>query len=1024
MIQWRNSSLSFWPAQASSGRPYLRSLLIPVWPHLRQAIANDSRRASHLRHQLSRPDTPLPMSALPIEARPARPARPSTQWIEPASKIQPARAADAAAEWPSVRQINPRPSAPDEYIDTNTPSCPATPQYEGPPPFEPWSEGHGGEITGHARRSQGTLCPLPEEELPEEQECGGGGRGSSNKTLQFRFSRSWAALLDYITRKKNAIKEHIKWEDDEMHLAEHTELFALVCCQFGMLFSVGEAAGAYYLQDQGGYTNPVNSTDYHPNKTAHLGDLEWQKLRSARWSPEYRMKSPAATGANICYIACGMAIVCLPNCSGRTIPDVFMLLAVNMIFLGLASFVFHYDGEVLNDWSHRADLTFILVVVGALPYLAINGLWQAYNGKESPPRDLVALITKGCALGIGGYSFVFTEFFYSEEYLVSMGVATVTFNFLSTVLMTRRAVAQTEKRTCVHRWLRGYRPREWPREWPVNCDVEVDVDLDDNGPGGLDEIDWNTWEWRKADCCTNSECSNNTMWPSHETWGAIELALPRFLLNMAIIWIGQQVNARSDVIRNEGWGDKNVTAQWYVDQEKYHSQGDGYIDTAIERRKVYDFLHGSWQFLSALFLMKQTLGIMIATKGKIDDLNIYAGKAEKFGVGQSWAIVVAVYLAWQLEASSTAWIVLWCVASYPGVIFSILLLNSQTMKKRRETAQFTEVNQSRRASGTHQDQELQPLAESLMAPGSTGPGSAAGSYQPLVTAERSYQPKVTFLRASGGVTRLVSRPKSEQVWSLSEVPDDNRNTRLSLPQLPLKPKRVSDKNHRAAPAATPDSSLDASPAPARTRFVDFTNLDTSETKFEKELRPRIDPHFEPTPFHGIIATLQSDDGIGDLMSAKGPDDDDVGGCTTGPVVPVFPEGTSAPPLPPAAAQAPAKRKSKAGIDLAASLLASDGTGPGSTATSYQPPVSLFRDSGGNTRRLSVELPVWSIWKETDSIRRPRRKSEELPVWSISEETDSIRKHRLSLRSRSQDSLRSSLRESDDTPISRKSPPMA
>ena len=69
------------------------------------------------------------------------------------------------------------------------------------------------------------------------------------------------------------------------------------------------------------------------------------------------------------------------------------------------------------------------------------------------------------------------------------------------------------------------------------------------------------------------------------------------------------------------------------------------------------------------------------------------------------------------------------------------------------------------------------------------------------------------------------------------------------------------------------------------RFVDFTNLDAFETKFEKELRPRIDRHFEPTPFNGIIATLQSDDGIGFLMLANGPDDDDGGSRTAGPVVP-------------------------------------------------------------------------------------------------------------------------------------------
>ena len=68
------------------------------------------------------------MSTLPAAPRPARP---STQWIDPATERQPAPAADAAAERPTfnfderppVRRIKPLPSAPDEYIDT-TPKHP------------------------------------------------------------------------------------------------------------------------------------------------------------------------------------------------------------------------------------------------------------------------------------------------------------------------------------------------------------------------------------------------------------------------------------------------------------------------------------------------------------------------------------------------------------------------------------------------------------------------------------------------------------------------------------------------------------------------------------------------------------------------------------------------------------------------------------------------------------------------------------------------------------------------------------
>ena len=68
-------------------------------------------------------------------------------------------------------------------------------------------------------------------------------------------------------------------------------------------------------------------------------------------------------------------------------------------------------------------------------------------------------------------------------------------------------------------------------------------------------------------------------------------------------------------------------------------------------------------------------------------------------------------------------------------------------------------------------------------------------------------------------------------------------------------------------------------------FVDFTNLGAFKTKFETELRPRIDQRFKPIPFGKIIATLQADDGIGDLMMGNRLDGIGVAGRTAGPVVP-------------------------------------------------------------------------------------------------------------------------------------------
>lgn len=86
-----------------------------------------------------------------------------------------------------------------------------------------------------------------------------------------------------------------------------------------------------------------------------------------------------------------------------------------------------------------------------------------------------------------------------------------------------------------------------------------------------------------------------------------------------------------DDVRAEAWGDRNMTTQWYIDLASTPDDAA----TAIERRKFYDYLHASWQFLSALFLMQQTLKIMEATTGKIEDLSIYAGLAETVSVAQS-----------------------------------------------------------------------------------------------------------------------------------------------------------------------------------------------------------------------------------------------------------------------------------------------------------------------------------------------------------------------------------------------------
>jgi len=124
-------------------------------------------------------------------------------------------------------------------------------------------------------------------------------------------------------------------------------------------------------------------------------------------------------------------------------------------------------------------------------------------------------------------SFVFQEALYSWEFLIVMGVASVILNSLSVLVMSRRGVARLEKGTYVTRCLEGYEDRKWDGQ-----DIRP-VSLDDP-----DTIDWSKWKWRPAEDATMCTCY-------HETWSAIEVALPRFALALAIIGVAHLVNIES-----------------------------------------------------------------------------------------------------------------------------------------------------------------------------------------------------------------------------------------------------------------------------------------------------------------------------------------------------------------------------------------------------------------------------------------------------------------------------------------------
>jgi len=86
-----------------------------------------------------------------------------------------------------------------------------------------------------------------------------------------------------------------------------------------------------------------------------------------------------------------------------------------------------------------------------------------------------------------------------------------------------------------------------------------------------------------------------------------------------------------DALRDKGWGDDNLTKQWYLDLDS--TQDD--VDANIETRKRYDYMHGYWHLLTAMFMMQQTLNIIVANSGKIEHLEIYAGFPETLALMQA-----------------------------------------------------------------------------------------------------------------------------------------------------------------------------------------------------------------------------------------------------------------------------------------------------------------------------------------------------------------------------------------------------
>lgn len=485
-----------------------------------------------------------------------------------------------------------------------------------------------------------------------------------------------------------------------------TQLTTLFCSQLGMLVPVGFAWYAYYLQDEG-YVSPINNAAYHPANITGLDAMDENKLRSERWSPHYFLKSPAAAGSNSCFVVCAAGILIVnPVLNGVNNSDVATLMAFMMILLGMASYSFHRDGDVLDSWAHRADVTFMMMVVGAAPFFALNGLWQSWSGTAPVARDPVPLLTKAAAVTLSAYclarqpeaSIIFGG---TENFILVTASTAVVLNNISMFIIVRRAAAAVAQEPFLRRLFGAFETeaaRDERQRLPENVDWDSSTYKNNRNKRGhlqyaVRSTQHEGWPYRDAlGWLGQTHRGPLRSYLYHETWAALGHALSRGLLGISTIVLAIRANDESDALRDKGWGDDNLTKQWYLDLDS--TQDD--VDANIETRKRYDYMHGYWHLLTAMFMMQQTLNIIVANSGKIEHLEIYAGFPETLAFMQAWAILLLVWLALHLDVNSEIYFALAVIIAVPGGLLSYWAIRKKwpthdDSKERIERAGIKEI---------------------------------------------------------------------------------------------------------------------------------------------------------------------------------------------------------------------------------------------------------------------------------------------------------------------------------------------
>jgi hypothetical protein len=298
--------------------------------------------------------------------------------------------------------------------------------------------------------------------------------------------------------------------------------------------------------------------------TAYRGD----EVGRMQYTPTTALgfAEPFAAGSNLSYFLAGVGLFVMPFLSGDHMPAPTFAIAVFLCTLGGASMAFHADGSQGGTWQHQADRYAMYMPFAYLSVATFNGLLHACRGVPASPRSLWGFITNIGGLSFATYCLVFQEGIDSFQFLMSSGAVIFSVDFAT--LAT----------------LHFHRMRK----------------------EGLAEHDDMRMGNRGSDSCRSS---------MRIAAQAALRALPTLATRLTYLGI-------AFVLRLDGYYYRELSLKSDAEHAAERAAAglratNVSIGERIEWRRMYDFLHGSWHFLTAVVIMGLGLTLVEGLSGEL-----------------------------------------------------------------------------------------------------------------------------------------------------------------------------------------------------------------------------------------------------------------------------------------------------------------------------------------------------------------------------------------------------------------------